>query len=307
MSFKLFVYYCAVCGAWFGLLGWLAGRWLAPEGTDAFARTVLRGLSLGMFVALGLGLVDALWNLSSRKYFSVLARGLFVALIGGFSGLVGGAVGHALFRVTGRDWLIPIGWLLTGLLIGASVGGCEMVARLAQGQNPSGATRKVLNGVVGGSLGGLLGGIVYLNLGTGLSHLFQRSTEEIFSSLAWGFTALGACIGLFIGLAQVILKEAWIRVEAGFRPGRDLILSKEVTTLGRGESCDLGLFGDPGIEKMHARIVLRDKRYHLEDGDTPGGTYLNDRRIAQTTRLRSGDAIQIGQSVLRFKERQKEP
>ena len=29
-----------------------------------------------------------------------------------------------------------------------------------------------------------------------------------------------------IGLAQVILKEAWIKVDAGFRAGRELILHR---------------------------------------------------------------------------------
>ena len=59
-----------------------------------------------------------------------------------------------------------------------------------------------------------------------------------------GFVALGMCIGLLIGLAQVILKEAWVRVEAGFRAGREMILSKPEVTIGRAESCDIGLFGD---------------------------------------------------------------
>jgi pSer/pThr/pTyr-binding forkhead associated (FHA) protein len=120
-----------------------------------------------------------------------------------------------------------------------------------------------------------------------------------------GFAALGACLGLLIGLAQVVLKEAWLRVEAGFRAGRELIISRDAVTIGRAESCDVGLFGDNGIEKVHARIVRQDGRYVLTDADTPGGTYLNDERITEPVELRSGDTIRVGRSIIRFQERQK--
>ena len=43
---------------------------------------------------------------------------------------------------------------------------------------------------------------------------------------------LGLCIGLFLGLVQVLFKEAWLTVEAGFRPGRQLILNDEVIVMG---------------------------------------------------------------------------
>ena len=80
------------------------------------------------------------------------------------------------------------------------------------------------------------------------------------STLAVGLVILGMCIGLLIGLAQVVLKEVWVQVEQGFRAGREMILSKPDTTVGRAESCDIGLFGDNKVEKMHARIVLKGGR-----------------------------------------------
>jgi len=116
---------------------------------------------------------------------------------------------------------------------------------------------------------------------------------------------LGLCIGLLIGLAQIILKEAWIRVESGFRSGRELIVSKDLLTIGRAENCDIGLFGDPGVEKLHAKIVQRGGEYLIEDAGTPGGTFVNDRRIGGATPLRDGDAIRVGKCVLRFGERRK--
>ena len=109
-----------------------------------------------------------------------------------------------------------------------------------------------------------------------------------------GFIALGLCIGLLIGVAQVVLKEAWLKVEAGFRKGRELLVNKPVLTIGRAESCDLGLFGDPQIEKLHARIYQQDGRYLIADTGSAHGTFVNDQRVAEPTLLRSGDLIRVG-------------
>src|SRR5262249_60253475 len=102
---------------------------------------------------------------------------------------------------------------------------------------------------------------------------------------------------------QVILKEAWVKVEKGFRAGRELILSKPLLTIGRAESCDIGLFGDPNVEKLHVRIVQRGGQYLVEDQGTQAGTLVNGRRIFGPTPLRSGDLIQIGRNTLSFGER----
>src|SRR5690606_25593969 len=130
--------------------------------------------------------------------------------------------------------------------------------------------------------------------------------ENLRSGLTVGFVILGTAIGLFVGLAQVFLKEAWVRVEAGFRPGRELMLSKEETTIGRAESCDIGLFGDSNVEKLHCQIFVKSNRYFLADGNTPAGTMVNDKRVGkEPVALRDGDMIQVGRNVLRFGEREK--
>jgi hypothetical protein len=125
------------------------------------------------------------------------------------------------------------------------------------------------------------------------------------SPSATGFVALGLLIGLMIGLAQVILKTAWITIVSGFRAGRELMLSRDETVIGRAEGCDVPLFGDPEAEKRHARIVRRGGNYYLEDLDSPGGTFLNGEPVERSERLRSGDLIEVGRSSLRFGERVK--
>ena len=60
MSLRLFIYYCALCGSWAAFLGWGIGLFLSPS--SPLGNVGIRGMWLGMFIALGLGLVDALWN-----------------------------------------------------------------------------------------------------------------------------------------------------------------------------------------------------------------------------------------------------
>jgi hypothetical protein len=315
MSFRLFIYYCALCGGWAALVAWSIGRPLKLEDHPIW-REALKGMALGMLVALALGLVDALWNLSLRRYVQVGVRVLLVVTVGCIGGLIGGAMGQALYGSQGGDskeqemfqllvaaLLYILGWTFTGLLIGASLGVFDILASVVRPQEARGAVRKIVKGLIGGTLGGLLGGILAVVLKL---TLFQdKPKDELWSPSAIGFVVLGLCIGLLIGLAQVILREAWIRVEAGFRPGRELILSKGETTIGRAESCDIGLFGDNGIERLHARILLEGGGYVVTDAGSAGGTFLNGEPVTAPTPLHSGDAIQVGKSVLRFQERYK--
>jgi hypothetical protein len=311
MSFKLFIYYCAVCGGWAALVGWLLGRALLaplPENTSAVGKAMLLGLSLGFMVALALGSVDILWNTGGRRMSQALLKGAVIAAIGCLGGLLGAALGQELVSLTGFEILFPLGWVLTGALIGASVGLYDLVMQEG-GAVSAGARRKLLNGLLGGLLGGLAGSILYGTMGFILPRLAalvtRRPADELTSTVAWGFVAVGLCIGLFIGLAQVILKEAWLKVEQGFRAGRELLLTKDEITIGRAEGCDVGLFGDNTVERTHARIQLKNQRYTLADAGTPGGTFLNDQPVKQPMALRDGDRIRVGKSVLRFGERQK--
>ena|ERR1051326_1217426 len=308
MSFRLFVYYCAVCGGWAGLIGWGIGLLLrillhAVHVDDRMVDALVRATCVGMAVALSLGAIDGLWNSGGKQLGSVGLR----AAVGGLAGLVatipGAFIGQLLVNVTNIDALAAVGWTLTGVLIGATVGLYDTGVRMASGEGIGGAIRKVFNGLIGGFAGGLVGGIIYVIVNFILGLVINK--ENSVSGSLIGFVVLGVCIGLAVGLAQVILKEAWVKVESGFRSGREMILTKNETTIGRAEVCDIGLFGDNGIEKEHARIVQNNNRYMLVDAGTPGGTYINDQRITQPTPLRGGDRIRVGRAVLRFDEKAK--
>ncbi|HZT83101.1 MAG TPA: FHA domain-containing protein, partial [Gemmataceae bacterium] len=294
------------CGGWAAFLAWaganmtLGGEWFALH--PVVRSTLVAGL-LGLLLAATIGLLDALLNAVG---FVRLVRVAVCVGVGLFAGLFGGLVAEGLYQLTGelKPLRVP-GWILVGTGIGASIGVFDMLRAMTGGGPMRMAVRKLVNGIVGGIIGGLLGGVFFTMLDYGVDLLVGKLGVELTRfPVATGLVILGLCIGLLIGLAQVILKEAWVRVEQGFKPGRELILSKEIT-IGRAEGCDIGLFGDSSVEKQHCRILVKGDRYLLDDLNTPGGTYLNGQRIGGPTPLRSGDEIRVGKAVLRFGERQK--
>jgi hypothetical protein len=304
MSFRLFIYYCTLAGAASALAGWALGRALT-QGEGLIVQG-LKGFYLGLALALALALVDALWNISLSRVFSIVARVVSALCVGGLAGLLGGLVSESLYRIQHWGAFLVVGYTLVGLLIGLSIGAFDLLASIASNRDPRGALRKMKTGLVGGTLGGVLGGIVSLLLHSYWQGFFEgKPADLLWSPSAAAFAALGACIGLLIGLTQVILKEGWLKVEMGFRAGRELILARAETTIGRAESCDVGLFGDAAVDRLHARIYRQDEEFILIDAGSDSGTYVNDVRLAAPHVLRSGDLIRVGRCLLRFGERAK--
>jgi hypothetical protein len=321
MSFRLFVYYCAIGGAWSGLVGWFLAILLAPAKGDNFdyfpqvMPDTVYGLLLGLAVAFGLSLLDALFNYGNQVG-KIVVRVIVAIIVGAFGGLFGSFIGSSLYFFVKRQIVQPyelspvisetayvVGWIIVGFLMGFSISVFEILRSLMTKKDFTGALKKMRNCLIGGTTGGFLGGILSLSVISAADHYVQRI--GLWTPIALGFIAIGACIGLLVGLAQVILKEAWIKVEAGFRPGREMILAKEKTTIGRAESSDIALFGDAGVEKMHANIVLDGGRYFLEDLQSSGGSFVNDQKVQGRAALKAGDLIKVGKSVLRFHERAK--
>jgi pSer/pThr/pTyr-binding forkhead associated (FHA) protein len=61
---------------------------------------------------------------------------------------------------------------------------------------------------------------------------------------------------------------------------------------------------DPTVSNTHAILIARDKAYSIVDLGSRNGTFINGERLgAHAHTLRHGDTIQLGQTVLTFKNR----
>src|SRR5947207_7288161 len=77
MSFRLFIYYCALGGGGGGFAGWAMVRLLqgaSPLPDAGLKATGLKAMLFSMSVVLALSLVDALWNLGVRQISLLIQR-----------------------------------------------------------------------------------------------------------------------------------------------------------------------------------------------------------------------------------------
>ena len=253
----------------------------------------------GTLIGAGLSLLDSIWN--GRGILFTFCHTLIAAILAGTGGFVGGIIGEFLFSI--HNSLIVAGWLFTGLLIGIAISTFEILISFSNSQTKNFAISKALKCMAGGAMGGLLGGGIFYSV---LLLWVARFGPGIFwTPAAIGFSVLGISIGLFIGLAQVLIKEAWVRVENGRWQGKELILAKSVSIIGRKEGCEIALFGDRNLAPEHACIRKRENGFYLADLDSPDGTYLNKKRMKEETLLQSDDIIQAGATRLKFLEKTK--
>ena len=72
-------------------------------------------------------------------------------------------------------------------------------------------------------------------------------------------------------------------------------------TLGRSETADIRITGDPLVSRVHARLERIGSQWTLlDDGLSANGTYINGRRVAGRVRLRDRDEIRAGSTLLSF-------
>ncbi|HEV8700492.1 MAG TPA: GGDEF domain-containing protein [Candidatus Polarisedimenticolia bacterium] len=98
--------------------------------------------------------------------------------------------------------------------------------------------------------------------------------------------------------------HASLVVLQGAEIGRDFLLRRRTTVLGRGPEADIRL-PDDLASREHARVEVRWDRgkrnasFHLTDLGSTNGTLVNN-RLVESTELRENDKIQIGMTVLKF-------
>lgn len=89
-----------------------------------------------------------------------------------------------------------------------------------------------------------------------------------------------------------------LRVVLGAAAGTEIHLD-DTFTLGRTESGDGSLGGDPELSRQHARISRTgDGALEITDLGSTNGTHVNGVRILNPYRLSPGDTIRVGQTTL---------
>src|ERR1700722_1744021 len=73
-------------------------------------------------------------------------------------------------------------------------------------------------------------------------------------------------------------------------------------TLGRGTQTDVALDWDQEVSAVHAELLCVCGEWTLaDDGLSSNGTYLNGARLSGRQRLRDGDHVRLGRTVLLYR------
>ncbi|HZS25719.1 MAG TPA: SpoIIE family protein phosphatase [Candidatus Angelobacter sp.] len=86
-------------------------------------------------------------------------------------------------------------------------------------------------------------------------------------------------------------KEAAILIDSAGQRGR-VVISKSPFTVGRSEECDVSI-PDVRVSRVHARFVMQDEVYFIEDAGSRHGTFVNGARC-ERTQLKNNDEIRLG-------------
>lgn len=79
-------------------------------------------------------------------------------------------------------------------------------------------------------------------------------------------------------------------------------LDRERLTLGRSSSADLALDWDEEVSRLHAELLRKGDEWTIVDnGLSLNGSFINGERVRGQRRLRDGDAIRVGTTVLIFR------
>lgn len=313
----------ALYGAIGGFLGFLLQEVFLPHAADPDfvpppRDTMLLGAYIGSMLGLAIGAVEGTAVGSPRMILRGTVLGALIGAIGGVFGIYFGSMAFSalLFGKSMRQLQFSpsffdfihlmiartMGFIFLGALPGLAAGAATM------------SQKRALHGLAGGLMGGFLGGLLFDPIGSVIGPMFAPAAalqnnangpvmyEAGGPSRAIGFTIIGLLTGLFIGLVEAWLKQAWVRVLAGKNEGKDYIISKPLTVLGRDERADIPLFGDPGLAPQHAAIKMENGRHTLLDGGAQAGSVVNGQRVQQQL-LKDGDMIQLGQVRILFREK----
>jgi len=277
-------YYYALLGAIGGLIGWQVSDQLGLSFvSQLYVSEAIVGALVGLSVGLFIGLTE---GALTRNPVQAGRSGLFSGLLGLAAGAIGLPLSEFLFQFVGAGIAGRVlGWAIFGLLF------CLAEGIVGKSQ--------AWKGMLGGLLGGALGGFLLESV--------QSSFQDPLKGKAAGLVLLGASVGAFISLIQVLLSRAWLEVKSGKLKGTEFMLDKFMSkgfpsiAIGSSPLKAEIVLPDPDISPQHAMLTGDGNFFNLKDMSL-SGTFINNRKI-ERVQLANGQKIRMGNTDLVYHER----
>lgn len=292
----------ALAGVGGGLFTWALWT-ILPSPEDATSSNLQASVSLAMGITIVLVAVDSgltrSWPKVGRAFLIGVPTALIAALI---LGLLANAFYQSWSETIWNDLvnsgLDPstdsfyvelqsrnhlgrgIAWSFLGLAAGLGVG----VSTLAW--------KRIAVTSIGGLIGGFLGGF-----------LFDFFVGEASAQIS-GLVITGVAIGLGIGLIEQAAKTSWLEIVQGGMAGKQFILYKPTVVLGSAPTADVTLIKDPAIPSFAAEISRKSGAVTLTSLDASRPVVVNGAAVSKTT-LTEGSSIELGATIVRYRERNK--
>lgn len=277
----------------------------------AMRESAKQALIIGAVLCLFLGSAERLGRGDSRGAGRQAVMAALLGLPGGFitlnlsnalytamSNLLGNPVVHGQAGLGGYALdIVPraLGWMVLGAGLGLTA------------SIPGGSGRRNWHATVGGALGGATAGVLFvllsMTLGSVVASLSGRPNEVVEVGVfgrAVGFTVIGGAVGLLMSLMKEMMKSAWIEVILARNESQEFPIDKTRNIIGRSESADVPLYGDPAVAPSQAAIVWMENGFVLQNLNASTIVSVNNGAPAG---LKHGDVIRVGSFTLRFCER----
>ncbi len=151
-------------------------------------------------------------------------------------------------------------------------------------------------GLIGGGLGGFVGGFLFEWLRVALA-------DRLDMSQALGIVILGAGLGLCSGAGRAGVAPGVGSGAERRQEGRIYLLAQRRCRLGLDERAEIGIFGDPAVARQHAEIEATPGGYFLHHLAAQSATRVNGTPVAKHQSLKDGDRIELGHTLLIFRQR----
>jgi len=81
--------------------------------------------------------------------------------------------------------------------------------------------------------------------------------------------------------------------------GRRVRVSTEPVIIGRSPKCEIQI-DQESVSRNHCRIGFEEGEFVVRDLGSTNGTYVNDNLVGDEGRLRHGDQLKVGRTILKF-------